>query len=296
MRSAAALVLAALPLGCAATSPPPVPPVVVLPVPPIATSTSTSTSTPTSTPTTPPFIQRFERAEKTTRVTACQISPFSFSSKMVIEDRLVDPGRLTVRVVQDDETATGVTAIPSLLGKGYVVALTPQGLDVRTDAGQPVAKDEAARVQAVASAVLAWPGSLVASNLPAPGTEVTLLEAPLANVAVVPVHAGPPQQSKVTARFTGKHHADDGDELVFDVSITATEGDAGMCHAWTNTATVTGELRLRADGGAMRALHLKGTTSDTEALCQGANGGKPPPPATCDKGDVTVDVTQPHAP
>jgi hypothetical protein len=151
-------------------------------------------------------------------------------------------------------------------------------------------------MKAVASAVLAWPGAAVAAHPPAAGAEVASLEGPLAAIADVPVHGGEAQQSKATVRFSGKRHGDSGDELVFDVSITGNEGDAGMCHTWTNEASVTGELHLRAADGALLALHLKGTTSDTEALCQGANGGPPPPAATCDKGDVAVDVTQPHVP
>jgi hypothetical protein len=78
--------------------------------------------------------------------------------------------------------------------------------------------------------------------------------------------------------------------------VNATESDAGMCHRWYNVADLKGELLLAARDGDLLSLHLAGPTHDTEGLCQGPTGGPPPPPHTCNQGDVAIDVTQPHVP
>lgn len=294
----AALLLA----GCAGSAPVTVPPVVDLPAPPAAPAATTARAPVTATPgpgspaPVTPWVEKITRSETTKPVARCQIGPVSFSSTVAVESRVLDDGRLAMRVVQDDETAKGVEPRASLLGKGYVV---DGALQVRGAEGGLVPDDQVARVRSLAAGFVGWPGSDVLAHLPSAGAEVPMLEGPVAAVADVPLHGGQVQpESKALVRFMGTRPGDAGDELVFDVTLHATEGDAGMCHRWTNEADVNGELRLRASNGALLGLHLDGTTDDTEALCQGASGkvGPPPPPRTCNRGNVSVDVKQPHAP
>ena len=218
---------------------------------------------------------------------------------MVVEIRALDASRLGVRVVQDDESAKGVQALPGLLGKGYVVERLDGSLHVHDTSGERVPDDATRRVQALATATLGWPGGDVGSHLPAVGAEVPVLEAPVVAIAAVPLHGElTAQESKATVRYAGIKKGDVGDELAFDVELTATEGDAGMCHRWVNEAQAKGELRMRTQGGALLGLHLQGATRDTEGLCQDPSGkpGPPPPPHTCNRGEVTIEVRQPHVP
>jgi hypothetical protein len=126
---------------------------------------------------------------------------------------------------------------------------------------------------------------------------VQVLEAPVIVIAAVPLHGAlVAQDSKATVRYAGIKTGDAGNELAFDVELAATEGDGGMCHRWTNEAHTKGELRMRAQGGSLLGLHLQGETHDTEGVCQGPSGGPPPPPHTCNRGEVTIEVRQPHVP
>ena len=244
-----------------------------------------------------PWTERIERSEKTKSVARCQISPFSFASVMVVENRMVDGGRLGVRVVQDDENAKGVQALPGLLGKGYVVEKIGHSLHVHGSSGDAVSDSEALRVRALATAVQGWPGGDVASHLPAVGAEVDVLELPVVAIAAIPLHGDlSAQESKALVRYAGIKRGDAGDELAFDVEVKVSEGDAGMCHRWLNEAVAKGELRIRTQGGSLLGLHLQGEMHDTEGVCQGPSGGPPPPPHTCNRGEVTIEVRQPHVP
>ncbi len=299
---AAALLLTA----CGAAGPLAVPPVVDLPIPPADTAQKPSLSA--ATPTTPvapapatqaPWVLRATRTESTKPVGRCQIAPFTFASTIAVENSPMDGGRLAMRVVQDDETGKGVTAWPALLGKGYIVDVSGHALHVHGADGAPVPEDQAKRALVLAAAFLDWPGGDVAAHLPATGSEGVALESFVARVADVPLHGGEVQaEPKAVVRFAAARPGDAGDELVFDVTLTATGGDAGMCHRWTTTADLKGELRLRASNGAMLGLHLEGTTQDTEGLCQDPTGkpGPPPPPHPCNRGKVSVDLKQPRVP
>lgn len=279
---------------------PTVPPVVVIPIEPVGpvAKGAPSASTPEESPAPPPpWVQRAKRSEKTKRVAACQIVPFAIDSSIAVENRFLGQGRISVRVIEDVESAKGVAAPPSLLGKGYVAERTATGIHVHGEDGQPVPDDQVARVRSLAAATIAWPGHDVVSSLPAAGGEVTALEGPVVAVAGVPLHGTTSNvDAKATVRFVGPRKSDDRDALAFDVTVNATEGDAGMCHRWTNAADLEGELLLAARDGDLLSLHLSGATHDTEGLCQGPNGGPPAPPHTCNQGDVVIDVTQPHVP
>lgn len=286
--------------ACAATAPT-VPPVVVIPVvpgdpePKSAPPASTTESAPPAPP--PPWVQRAKRSEKTKRVATCQIVPFASDSSIAVENRALGDDRISIRVIEDVETAKGVASLPSLLGKGYVAERTPTGVHVHGEDGQPVPDDQVARVRSLAAATIAWPGHDVVASLPAPGAEVAALEGPVVAVAAVPLHGTASNvDAKATVRFTGPRKLDDRDTLAFDVTLSATESDAGMCHRWTNAADLKGELLLAARDGDLLSLHLTGPTHDTEGLCQGPSGGPPAPPRTCNQGDVAIDVTQPHVP
>jgi hypothetical protein len=190
-----------------------------------------------------------------------------------------------------------VQAPPGLLGKGYVVERIGRALQVRGAGGEAVPDDEALRVRAMGTAVLGWPGGDVASHPPAVGVEVEVLENPVVTIAAMRLHGDlSAQESKAIVRYAGIKKGDAGDELAFDVELRATEGDAGMCHRWVNEAQAKGELRLRAQGGSLLGLHLQGEMHDTEGVCQGPSGGPPPPPHTCNRGEVTIEVRQPHVP
>ena len=301
MRRLAYLAVASCPslVACAAAAPT-VPPVVVIPVEPAlpmpkGAPSAIATETPPGPP--PPWVLRVKRSEKTKRVAACQIVPFSIDSSIAVENRVLGPGRIAIRVIEDVETAKGVDPLPSLLGKGVVAERTSTGIHVHGEDGMPVPDDQVARVRPLASATVGWPGHDVVSSLPAVGGEVTALEGPVVAVAAVPLHGSAGNvEAKATARFTGARKLDDRDALAFDVTIHATESDAGMCHRWSNVADLKGELLLAARDGDLLSLHLAGPTHDTEGLCQGPNGGPPAPPRTCNEGDVSIDVTQPHVP
>ena len=299
---AAALVLLT---ACGAAGPLAVPPVVELPVPPAAAAPKTAAATPNA-PVAPaptlqaPWVLRATRAESTKPIGRCQIQPFTFGSTIAVENRLLEGGRLALRVVQDDETGTGITALPVLLGKGYVVEVSGHALNVHGADATPVPEDEGRRVRDLATTLLDWPGADVAAHAPTTaGSEVVALESFVARIADVPLHGAEVNaESSAVVRFAATRKGDAGDELVFDVTLKASGGDAGMCHHWTSTADLKGELRLRASNGAMLGLHLEGTTGDTEGLCQDPSGkpGPPPPPHACNRGKVSVEVKQPRVP
>jgi hypothetical protein len=302
MRAVAYAPALAILAGCASATPTAVPPVVDIPALPPArpprgpVAGAPPVPAPSASPQAP-WTERIERTAKTRSVAACQIVPYTFSSIMVVENHTLDGGRLAVRVVQDDESGKGITAPPGLLGKGYVVEKRDGALQVHDASGAAVPDDATRRVQSLATAFLAWPGPDVASHLPAVGAEVPALAAPVIAIAGVPLHGDMvAQQSKATVRYAGPKKGDAGDELAFDVQLSASEGDAGMCHSWDNEAELKGELRMRAQGGALLGLHLRGTTHDTEGVCQSPSGGPPPPPHVCNRGEVTIEVRQPHVP
>jgi len=301
MRRLAYLAIASCPLlvACAAAAPT-VPPVVVIPVEPgepmpKSAPSATATETPPGPPA--PWVQRAKRTEKTKRVAACQIVPFAIDSSIAVENRALGSGRIAIRVIEDVETAKGVDPLPGLLGKGYVAERTATGIHVHGEDGMAVPDDQVARMRSLASATVGWPGHDVVSSLPAAGAEVTALEGPVVAVAAVPLHGTASNvDAKAIVHFTGARKVDDRDALAFDVTVNATESDAGMCHRWSNVADLKGELLLAARDGDLLSLHLAGPTRDTEGLCQGPNGGPPAPPRACNQGDVTIDVTQPHVP
>jgi hypothetical protein len=301
MRRLAYLAIAACPwlVACAAAAPT-VPPVVVIPVEPgepAPKSAPSATATETEHAPAAPWVERVKRTAKTKRVASCQIVPFSIDSSIAVENRVLGPGRVAIRVIEDVETAKGVAAMPSLLGKGYVAERTETGIHVHGEDGEPVPANQVDRVRALASATVGWPGHDVVSALPAPGAEVAALEQPVVAVAAVPLHGTTNNvDAKATVRFTGARKEDDRDALAFDVTLHATESDAGMCHRWSNIGDLKGELLVAARDGDFLSLHLKGPTSDTEGLCQGQNGGPPAPPHECNQGDIAIDVTQPHVP
>ncbi len=291
--------------GCGAAAPVAAPPAVELPVRPAEETPKTAAASASAAPATPgapgpaPWVLRSTRTEATKAMTRCQIAPFTFGATIAVEEQLVDGGQLAMRVVQDDETERGLSPVPVLLGKGYRVEGSSQGLQVHGEGGATVPDDQAARIRALAATFVGWPGGEVVAHRPTAGSEVTVLEAPVATIAAVPLHGAQVEgESKAVVRFASARQGDGGPELVFDVAVQARGSDAGMCHRWTNAADLKGELRLRASNGALLELHLEGTTEDTEGLCQDPSGkpGPPPPPHTCNRGQVSVEVRQPRVP
>jgi hypothetical protein len=253
---------------------------------------------PAATAAVPPWVLRVERTTSSKAVGTCQIAPVSFSSKLVAEERMRGAAGLALRVVQDDEKATGMTAPPSLLGKGYLAEATEHGVQIATATGDAVAGEEEGRVRALASTILGWPGKAVVTGGVSRAGGASALEAPLATIASVTLHGEAAADAKASVHFAAARGAGDTAEDVLAVSVTAHHADAGMCHRWESLAKLDGELVIRARDGALVALHLEGTTSDTEGLCQKANGspGPPAPPHACTKGSAVVDVRQPDVP
>jgi hypothetical protein len=190
------------------------------------------------------------------------------ASDVAAEVRRATPGRVDVRVTQDHETADNLPARPALTGKSYVVEVRPEALDVHDASGGSVAdEEESRRVRAVASAVLPWSGSLEK-----------------AVEAAVDMHVhGVPAREVVTNVEPTRGGA-------YAVTLHASQSDAGMCHRWTTTARLAGDLALR--DGTLERLSLHGPTATTEALCaEGARqAGANPAPRTCTEGDITLSV------
>ena len=239
----------------------------------------------------PHWQENVTRSETTKPVARCQIGPFSSSSTVSVEIRSPEQSQIATRVVKDDETATGIEALPSLLGKEYIARRTTNGVWMGDTEGKVIPEIkkscEIARGHPPRLDRLGGGRTLARGR-----TEVHSLEGPVAIVADVALHGMPAQQTRVTVTFVAAHRGEAGDDLAFHVALVATEADAGMCHRWQSVAELTGDLRLRASDGAFSSLHLQGTLSDSEGLCQDPSGkpGPPPPPHTCNRGVVSVDV------
>jgi hypothetical protein len=274
--------------GCAPETSVRQPPAVVIPVPPAAPDRQPD---PGVAPGAAPsggacgtWTEQVTRHEKITPVATCQIVPVDLTTTLVVEDRVLareggSPTQMSLRVVRDGEQAKGAPPPAGLEGKTYVASLTPAGITVQYESGKPVPDDEARRVRALAATMLGWPGaSADAAKL---GDAVTA-------VVDAHMHGVPASNVKTTVRAAGTRRESWGDALVYDVTLHATESDAGMCHRWTNESKLTGELLLRRSDGALVSLRLSGPTSDTEAVCQGNTT-----PKTCNQGEITFEVRQP---
>jgi hypothetical protein len=190
------------------------------------------------------------------------------TSDVAAEVRRAATGRLDVRITQDRETADNLPVLPVLAGKSYVAEVHAEGLEVRDADGGAVADPEVARrVRALASAVAPWSGALEK------GVE-----------AVVDMHLhGVPAREIATTVEPARAGT-------YAVRLRASQSDAGMCHTWTTTARLAGDLALR--DGALQRLALRGPTATTEALCaEGARQtGASAAPRTCTEGDITISV------
>jgi hypothetical protein len=294
MRSFFPALLVLLPPGCAAATPAPQPPVAVIPVPPAVPDTKGSAA---AAPTPPEpsgvgvgstWTTELSRREELAPVARCQIVPVEMTTALAAEQRVtaVDDGRPTevaVRIIQDREQAKGSPPPPSLEGKSYVVEGSEHGLVVHTAAGGPVPQDEARRVAALASTTIGWPGLNPRADI-----DTSALGDAVRAVVDAHMHGVPATKVDVQVHACGRRRESWGDAFAFDVTLYATESDAGMCHRWTNDARLAGELLLRARDGALVSLRLAGPTSDTEAVCQGNTT-----PRTCNEGAITFEVRQP---
>lgn len=235
------------------------------------------------------------RHEKTAAVGRCQVVPVDAASQLVVEDHVLSPTKLALRIVQDRETAIGLDPGVSLDGKSYVAEQTAKGLDVRSASGAAVPDDEAQRVRRLAAVAVGWPGADVAAHMPAQGADVPALASALTAVVDASVHGTPPGALKARARFAGVRHEAWGDALAFEMTLGASESDAGMCHRWTNDARLAGEVLLRVRDGALVSLRLRGPVTNTEALCaEGARQtGASAAPRTCNRGELSFELHQP---
>jgi hypothetical protein len=216
------------------------------------------------------------RHEKTTTVASCQVAPIELASDLTAEIHRVSPTRLAVRIVQDRESGDNLPPSPGLAGKSYDVE-TGSELAVR-GANGPLDDEETRRVRALAAAVLPLPSR--AGDALGHAVE-----------AVVDMHLrGTPAREVATSVRPGNAPS-------FAVRIDASESDAGMCHTWSTTAHLAGDLSLRGDG-TIDSLRLRGPVTTTEALCpEGARqAGASAEPRECTRGEITFRVDPACAP
>lgn len=222
-----------------------------------------------SDPPAPPCARRVAhvaRHEKTAAVAACQVAPIDLASDVTAEIARATEGRVDVRVTKDDEAAENLPATPSLAGRSY--ALVVEGNAVTAppgDAGNDA--EEAARAVALGSLALKWTSDV--------GRGVR-------DVVALRVHGAAPKPTITVEPGGGPRYV---------VRVDTTQSDSGMCHTWTTTAHLEGDLTLR-DDGTIESLRLRGPETTTQALCpEGATqSGASAAPKECTKGEITLAI------
>lgn len=222
------------------------------------------------------WVVRAARREKTTAVAACQVAPITLSSDVTAEVHPVSPEHVTVRVTLDRESADNLPPAPSLAGKSYDVQAGAAGLAVRIAGGGPAEAGEARRVSALAAAAM-----------PLADADAAGLRRAVEAIADVQVRGTPATEIATTVTPRG--------ERVFTLHVDASESDAGMCHRWTTTASLDGDLALRR-GGLIESLALQGPVATTEALCPEGARQSSAEPRACTRGEASIAVDVSCAP
>jgi hypothetical protein len=229
---------------------------------------------------------------------SCQVQPMrrtrttSFDATL-LEVRARAASTVKLDILDDVDDAQGWPSLPSLTGKHYVLVFADKGaVTVTTAEGAPVAEEEAQRVRTLvpAGAVTGLDPDLVGRMLRARGLKgrtIPTMSQWLQGVAQPVLRDEIPQTPSSTATLLVT------DGIEFEVSLSTSEGGAGMCHQWTTTAQMTGALRLRPSDGALVSLHAKGPAEDTEATCAAGGTGGPGAPRTCNRGEASFDIERP---
>jgi hypothetical protein len=207
------------------------------------------------------------RHEKTTTVAACQVAPIDLASDVTAVIARGADGRVDVHVRKDDEAAQNLPETPSLAGRSYVLRIdggtlmAPSGDDAGADA------EEMARAVALGSLALKWSSDVRRG---------------LRDVVGLRVHGAAPETTITVQPGSGPRYG---------VRMDATQSDAGMCHTWTTTAHLEGDLTLR-DDGTIESVHLSGPETTTQALCpEGARqSGASAAPKECTRGEITLSI------
>ena len=264
--------------ACLPASSPPAAPVLTGahdPAPPAATANTPPNECVHGTPTL--LVTRHERSRV---VAPCQVAP---TDEEVLRSVKVFIG------ARSPETVTQATLRNA---DEYQASWTQFGLQVvGSSRRQPTSQsDEAREIRALAASVVGWPAAVARQNLTA-GEEVEALEDPLQRVVDLRLH-GEPATMSFSVRFRGSRAEAWGEALIFGVLMTGVASSAGMCHRWLSETQARGELVLSAAAGSVIALKLRGTSTDTEALCpEGARQtGVSTEPKTCTTGEITFDL------
>ncbi len=236
--------------------------------------------------------------EHTSAQASCQIVPVDVASDATVQSTALDRDAtgvtaLSLRVLSDREKAQGVNGPASLGGKAYVVRVASPGVDVRDAAGAAPPPEEQARVSALAATALGWPGAAVAARPLATGAQAPALAAAVQRLVQPTLHGESAAEVTTTVRFAASRNDGRRAVLVFDVTLSATTSDAGMCHRWTLSATLSGQLVLSAADGAFESLRLHGPRRDTQSVCPDVapNGGGAGP-LTCNEGEARLLLVQ----
>ena len=220
------------------------------------------------------------RRERSRVVAPCQVAPMD-------EEAL-----RSVKVFIEARSPEMVTQATLRNAGEYQASWTPSGLQVvASSRRQPTSEsDEEREIRALAASVVGWPAGIARQSLNV-GQEVEQLEDPLQRVVDLSLH-GEPTSVSSSVRFRGARAEAWGDALIFGVLMTGIAGSAGMCHRWLSETQARGELVLSAAAGAIIALKLQGTSTDTEALCpEGARQtGVSAEPKTCTTGEIAFDL------
>jgi hypothetical protein len=229
---------------------------------------------------------------------SCQVQPMRRTRTTSFDTTLLEvhgraANKVKLDILDDVDDVQGWTSLPSLAGKHYVLAFADKGaVTVTTAEGAPVAEEEAGRVRTLvpAGALTGLDPDLVGRMLRARGLKGRTIPAmsQWLQAAAQPVLRDEmPQPPSSTATLLNS------DGIEFDVSLSTSEGSAGMCHQWTTSAQLTGSLRLRPSDGALVSLHAKGPAEDTEATCAAGGAAGLGAPRTCNRGEASFEIERP---
>ena len=138
-----------------------------------------------------------------------------------------------------------------------------------------------------------WPTARLRSDPGSPGQDAPDLARLVANLIHVRLHAQALTPS-VGVRFHGRAREPWGEVLVFDASASGAASVGEMlCRRWGSEMMMSGELLVRASDAVFVSLRMRGTVTDTEALCPelARASGRSDEPRVCNEGPISLDVS-----
>jgi hypothetical protein len=162
----------------------------------------------------------------------------------------------------------------------------------------PERAEEARLVRALAAAVVGWPGAAVASRAHAKGEDAPELDAAVTKTLDLQLHTldlqlhDEPAPVVSQVRFREAAIETWGEALAFDVVVDSMATRQGDSFRWTTAVHASGELVLRASDGAIVALRLRGSVTDTEVLEREPvmGSGLSREPRTCNRGELSFEI------